>query len=735
MIVGLLGILKAGGAYLPLDSAHPRTRLAFMLEDAQISLVLTQRRLVDRLPLHAGDTLCLDSDWELVAQESEQNPECDAVADDLAYLIYTSGSTGKPKGAKIQHRSLINYTWWAKDVYVRGERVTFPLYSSPAFDLTVTSIFTPLITGNRIVIYHWEGREVGLEEIVKDERIDIIKLTPSHLSLIKEKDNRQSRIKRLIVGGEALETGSARQALESFGGGVEIFNEYGPTEATVGCMIYKFDPVKDDRAYVPIGRPAANVQIYVLDEDLQPVAENVFGELYISGDGLAEGYLNREDLTMERFIENPFLTGRRMYKTGDLARWLPGDVLEYVGRTDDQVKFHGYRVEMNEIRCALNRHPQVRDSVVVLTKDSYGHDVMVAYYVSRRELAAAELRSFMAESIIEETLPNIFVHLTKLPLTLNGKINYGALPDLNAARSRIKREYEAASTATEKLVAGIWSQVLRIEQVGVHDNFFDLGGHSLLATQVISRVHEVFRVELPLRALFEEPTVEGLGRKIEEAMKAGETEGAAPLRRIPREGIRGARLPLSFAQQRLWFLDQLEPGSAAYNCPGAVRLEGRLDIEALERSVNEIVRRHEVLRTRIEVEEGRPVQVIEDWAPRSLEVEDLTGLSDEGKEEEVRKTLREEARTGFDLSKGPLIRVKALKLGQDRHVMRNPDQRSGTALQGVQRGGRVAARGVADPVRGFRGLAGGVAAGGGAGEGACVLAWAVGWDGGDGVAD
>ena len=512
-VIGALGVLKAGGAFVPLDPAHPKARLSFVLEDAAIEIVVTQSHLARKLP--GSDLSIVHPDSSRNALEDDRNPEGGAGPEDLAYVIYTSGSTGEPKGVMIHHSALVNYTWWAKDVYLRGEKLAFPFYSSLAFDLTVTSIFTPLVTGNEIVVYAWEGREPPLVKILNDNQTDALKLTPSHLSLIKDRDNSASRIKRLIVGGEAFETKLARQVYDSFGGKVEIFNEYGPTEATVGCMIYEFDPEKDTRAFVPIGRPADNAQIYILDHRLNPVANNMIGEIYISGDGLAHGYLNRPGLTAERFIENPFLPGQEMYKTGDLARRLHDGRLEFLGRADDQIKFHGYWVELNEIKCALNQHPQVRNSVVLVTKDRNNNDVMVAYYVSRRELENEELRSFLAQSIFEETIPNVFVHLKRLPLTLNGKPDMRALPTLDEVRKRMRRTFVAPRNETESALAGIWSDVLAIDRVGIYDHFFDLGGHSLMATQIISRVRDAFQVELPLRVFFESPTIADLAASVE----------------------------------------------------------------------------------------------------------------------------------------------------------------------------------------------------------------------------
>ena len=514
-IVSLLGVLKAGGAYVPFDTESPLTRLAFMLSDAQTALILTKKRLVTNLP-QTTKTVCLDSDWGSVALESNENPRDTASASSFAYVIYTSGSTGQPKGTPISHKALINYIWWAKQVYLKNELLDFPLYSSLAFDLTVTSIFTPLITGNRVIIYRRAGKEALLERILRDNEVGILKLTPSHLKLIKDLDNRDCHIKRLIIGGEALETALATQVYQSFGKEIEIFNEYGPTEATIGCMIHQFLFDKDDRAFVPIGQPADNTQIYILNRTLAPVAENEIGELYIAGDGLAQGYLHRPQLTAEKFIPHPFLASKRMYKTGDLARWLPKGIIEFVGRADDQVKFHGYRVELNEIKSALNQHPQIRDSVVIVRRDNNGNDVLIAYYMSRQELETKQLRAFLCEYIIEDTVPNIFVHLRRLPLTLNGKVNLQALPTLDEARQhQLQQNFTAPCTPIEKKVAAIWAEVLRIEKVGIDDNFFELGGHSLLATQAIARIRVTFQLEISLQRLFEAPTVRDLAEHIE----------------------------------------------------------------------------------------------------------------------------------------------------------------------------------------------------------------------------
>ncbi|HEX8846855.1 MAG TPA: amino acid adenylation domain-containing protein, partial [Pyrinomonadaceae bacterium] len=431
MVVALLGVLKAGAAYVPLDASHPAARLSFILQDTSASVLLTQQHLIEQLSEHSATVLCLDaeSQREQLKQQSTDNPAVTISAAELAYVIYTSGSTGQPKGVKIQHGSLVNYLSWAAETYLCGQPLSFALYSSLAFDLTVTSIFLPLISGAQLVVYPGEAREGVLEQILSEDKAQALKLTPSHLRLIAERDNRESNLRCLIVGGEALPTQLGQAVVESFGGNVQLYNEYGPTEATVGCSVQRYEEQDQSRVCVPIGRPAANTRLYVLDERMQPVPVGVEGELYIGGEGLAQGYLNREELTRERFIADPYQAGERVYRSGDRARWLADGRLEYLGRSDEQVKRRGVRVELGELRAALNSHAGVRDSLVLVRQDGRGREALVSYYVARREIESEELRRHMAERVLLETVPEVYVYLRKMPLTLNGKVNVEGLPE------------------------------------------------------------------------------------------------------------------------------------------------------------------------------------------------------------------------------------------------------------------------------------------------------------------
>jgi amino acid adenylation domain-containing protein len=665
MIVSILGALKAGGSYIPLDLAYPPAKLEMILADANPEIIITKRHLEGALPILNSAVIQIDKDWETISGENADNPNASIQALDTAYIIYTSGSTGEPKGVMIKHRSLVNYVWWARRVYLKGERLAWALHSSLAFDLTVTSIYAPLISGGTIIIYDNYAGGASLESILQDGNVQALKLTPSHLSLIEGRDNRRSGIERLIVGGESFDADLAKKAAESFAGKVEIVNEYGPTEATVGCMYYKYDIERDDRASVSIGGPADNVRIYVLDEKLKPVPENAIGELYIAGDGLAIAYLNKSVLTASHFMPDPFHPAMRIYRTGDLVRRVDTGDLVYVGRRDEQVKYHGYRVELNEIRMEINKHPEVRDSVIAVRKDKHKQDVLVCYYVSRRELEASELRMHLRQSIIDATTPTIYVRMKRLPLTLNGKLDHRGLPDIEEIKGNRRKDYQGARTAVEEILADIWAEVLGCERVSIRDNFFELGGHSLLATQVVSRVRDALGVDIPLHRLFEAPTIEGLAEEIQKSQRALQFSASETIKPI----LDRDHPPLSFAQERLWFLDQLIPGSSFYNIPEALHFSGGIDVSILEKSFSKICERHETLRTVFTTIDGQPAQVIKRAGGFYLPLIDLQLLPEPQRAREASRIVNQEAQRPFDLTRGPLLRVALLQLNEQEHIL------------------------------------------------------------------
>jgi amino acid adenylation domain-containing protein len=673
MVVGLLGVLKAGGAYVPLDPTYPPERLAFMLQDSQAPVLLTQAQLVDRLPIQQtnGQTIqpnlvCLDADWSLVAQESDTTPTNAATPGNLAYVIYTSGSTGLPKGAMIRHQGLVNYLTWCQRAYPVQAGRGAPVHSSISFDLTVTGLFAPLLAGRRVQIL---PEDVGVETLStalqQQQDYSLVKITPAHLELLSQQlapQEAAGRTRAFIIGGENLLAESVA-FWQKYAPGTLLVNEYGPTETVVGCCVYKVSPDEYRPGSVPIGQPIINTQLYILDSRLSPLPAGAIGELYIGGDGVARGYLNRPELTAAKFVPDPFgqEAGARLYKTGDLARYLPGGDIEFLGRTDHQVKVRGFRIELGEIEAVLSQHAAVQETIVLAREDTPGDKRLVAYVVTADD--DGDLRGYLKDRLPEYMVPSAFVTLDALPLTTNGKVDRRALPVPDWTRPELGATFVAPRTPEEEILAGIWAGILGVERVGVYDTFFDLGGHSLLATQVISRLRDAFDVELPVRALFEAPTVAGLAASVEAARREAQGLSAPPIEPLPRDA--GLELPLSFAQQRLWFLDQLEPGSPFYNLPTAVRLTGPLDVVALKQSLNEVVRRHEALRTTFASAEGRPLQVIAARMTLALPVVDLTGL--EERQVEAQRLATAEARRPFDLAQGPLLRACLLRLEDSEH--------------------------------------------------------------------
>ncbi|MET0396637.1 MAG: non-ribosomal peptide synthase/polyketide synthase [Longimicrobiaceae bacterium] len=663
MVVAMLAILKAGGAYAMLDPQLPPARLALLLEDLAAPVVLSRAALRDRLP--AGlDVLCVDAERERVTREPDTAPAVQVTPEHLCYVIYTSGSTGLPKGTEVPHRAIPGFFRGAEYARFDAEQVLLQ-HSSVSWDALTLELWPALLTGGRCVLYAGPSLDPeGLAREVERHGVTTLWLTAALFNLVVDtRPELLDGVRQVMTGGEAVSAAHLRRARERHPG-VRLVNGYGPSECTVftACHVVGGEVAGGE---VPIGRPVGDRRVYVLDAWGEPVPTGVPGELHVGGPGVARGYLGQAELTATRFVPDAFSAdaGARLYASGDRVRWLATGELEFLGRADAQVKIRGFRVEPGEVAAVLAAVPAVRESAVVVRDDAPGQKRLVAYFVVRPgiEVSTGELRAQLSARLPEYLVPSAFVALEALPLTPNGKLDRRALP---APEYGSEVRYVAPSTPAEEVLAGIWSEVLGVERVGGGDNFFELGGHSLLATQVVSRTRQAFGVEVPLRALFEAPTVAGLAAQIEVLRSAG-TSAAPPIGRAPRDGA----LPLSFAQQRLWVVDRIEPGSTAYNVPGALRLRGELDVTALRASVDALVRRHETLRTTLQERDGAPVQVVHPAAPVKLVELDLRGLPGADRDIEAARLAAEESLLPFDLARGPLLRCTLLRLDDDDHVL------------------------------------------------------------------
>jgi amino acid adenylation domain-containing protein len=675
MIVGLLGILKAGGAYVPLEPAYPPERISFILDDSRALLLLTQQRFSQSLRATNVQTICLDRDWPEIARESGENPAGGAVAErteNSAHLIYTSGSTGQPKGVLSAHRASVNrFAWmWGRYPFAAGEVCCQK--TALSFVDSIWEIFGPLLQGVPLVIIP--------DEIVKDPQLFVaalaankvtrLVLVPSLLRVILELGEDLARqlsdLRYCVCSGETLPVELAKIFRAKIPG-TKLINLYGSSEVAADVTCYEVNNV-DGLSTIPIGRPIANTEVYILDANLVLAPLGVPGEIYVGGDGLARGYLNRAELTAEKFVAHPFgcLAGARLFRTGDSGRYLPDGNIEYRGRRDTQVKVRGFRIELGEIEAQLASHTQVHQAVVIARDDERGDKQLVAYVVAAGEAPANnELRAHLRRKLPDHMIPAAFVLLETLPLTASGKVNRLALPAPDRDHLVAGDAFVAPRTQTEEILASVWADVLDTADVGVNDDFFALGGHSLLLARIAARIRETFQLELPLRALFEAPTVAALAERIETARRNAEGLEDVPLVAVSRAGP----LPLSFAQERLWFFDQLEPNSSAYNIPRVLRLNGPLDTNALRRSLYTIVARHEVLRTSFLNDSGKPALSIAASAAVEIPFFDLSQLPAGDRDEGTRELANRETQRPFDLAQGPLLRAALVRLGEEEHVL------------------------------------------------------------------
>ena len=676
-IMTMLAILKAGGAYVPLDVSYPKSRLGYMLEDSGATLVLTLEDLLKevREAFPAGTRIiCLDSEASAIEKESPSNPGIGGGAEDLAYIMYTSGSTGKPKGVEIPHRGIVRLLFGV-DYVDLGPDQTILHMASVSFDAATFEIWGALLHGGRCAVLSSRVPTTDeLGEAIRQHGVNTMWLTASLFNLVVDEDPEVLvPLEQLLIGGEALSVSHVRRAYEHLPA-TQIINGYGPTESTTFTCCYRIPrDLADGVSSVPIGYPIGNTTVHVLDGNLQPVPPGVPGELFIGGDGLARGYRNDEDLTAERFVGDPFSRdpSSRLYRTGDLVRRLTDGSIDFMGRLDDQVKVRGFRIELGEIEFSLGEHSAVTDAVVLARTDMPGasskepgtEKQLVAYVVAdpRRGTDANELRRFLNDRLPQYMVPSAFVFLPELPLNVNGKIDRAALPAPTQRDLTSSRAFMEPKTHTEIELAAIWCEILGTSRVSRDDDFLELGGHSLDAARVLSRVAGVFQVDLPVFTIFAKTRLREMAAEIEDAQRSGEWATSSSIQPVPRT----QDLPLTFSQERVWFIQNMDPENGAYHFQAALRFHGALDVTALERSLSAIISRHEAFRTTFPVVAGRPVQRIHDPEPVVLDVVDLTGRPFEEQDDTFRHAIEVEMQEPFDLEELPLLRWKLFQVGEE----------------------------------------------------------------------
>ncbi len=693
-LTGIIGILKSGNAFVPIDPDSPPERIEFILRDCQIEILVTEAKHLNKArQLSRGDRglkhiISIDPVGKQAASDdaiefhdlSSVNGHVEPVEragsdpGRTAYLVYTSGSTGRPKGVPLTHTNLFPLLQWSRAYFNFDEHTRTLQTLSYCFDFGIFEKLITVLFGGTIWFLdkHQRMDPSGYVEAVKDYSINTINATPTIVGEIASCRVELETLEVLHLGGEALTSSALDEMFEVVGESCIIYNGYGPTETAINSTMFEVGTRSTGRQSeslsVPIGKSNPENHLYVLDGNLNMAPDGVPGELYIGGPGLSPGYLNLPDLTAERFISSPFSAepGERLYRTGDLVRRLPDGNLDFIGRLDHQVKVRGFRIELGEIEAALGTHPTVREAIVMAREDAPSNKRLVAYVTGNGERPnATELRYYLKQKLPYYMVPSVFVILDEFPLTPNGKIHRRALPAPDASTLDLEEVFLTPRTPEEELVAEICAEVLGLEAIGISNDLFNLGCQSILATRIIARLREAFEVELPLVAIFEGPTVASLAQSILAARNTDPALQAPTINPAPRDG----QLPLSFAQERLWFLNQLDPDSASYHVPRAVRITGPFRLAALEHTFTEMVRRQEILRTTFAAIDGLPLQVIHPPYYFNVPLIDLRSLPENEREAQVERLAVETGQRPFDLANGPMIRVVVLQLSEQEHVM------------------------------------------------------------------
>ncbi|KEO84020.1 non-ribosomal peptide synthetase [Tumebacillus flagellatus] len=667
MLVAIYGVMKAGGVYVPIDPYHPAERMKFTMEDSAVPLMLTQARWLMHLPAQADEVICLDTEWETFAGERVENPELELSADNNLSILYTSGSTGKPKGVMSTHKGICNLLRWMQDIFGLTPQDRHILKTPYSFDVSAWELFWPLVNGACLVIAKPEGHKDSayLVELCQEQGITTIVFAPSMMQLFLEEAGVEActTIKRALCAGEALPFELQERFFSKLD--AELHNLYGPTEASV--IVAHWKCVKNSpKRVVPIGYPIANTMIYLLDERKQPVPRGAAGELFIGGTAVARGYLNRPELNEEKFVLDPYHGDpeARMYGTGDLARHLPDGTIDYIGRIDHQVKIRGLRIELGEIESVLQTHPAVREVVVMAQQDVQGGKFLAAFLTAQENGDADQgvLRQFVKSKLPDYMVPNVFVVLEEMPLSPNGKIDRKALPQVSFS-DNAREEHVKPRTPLEQAVVQIWEDVLQVPAIGVTDHFFYLGGHSLFANRVVARIREKFGCELSVAQLYDRPTVAELAELLEDSSQGSAQEES--WERVERPEL----LPLTYPQEAMWFVDRLQPGTTHLNVPFGFHLHGPLDVGALRRSLDELIKRHESLRTVIVELDGVPYQRLTESNRWELPLVDVSGLPEEQQRKRYEEIRTWDSQNGFDLSQGPNCRGWLFRYSETHHEL------------------------------------------------------------------
>ena len=653
MIVGILAVLKAGGAYLPIDPNYPEERIKFMLDDSKVNILLVQNDFKEKL---AFDQKVIDVGEEKIYKNSCSNLENINSTNDLAYVIYTSGSTGKPKGVAITNKGVTSAIISQQKAFYMSEDQRMLQFANITFDVSVLEIFTALLKGAELYIPLKDtiNNIESMREYLIKNKITITLLPPPYLINIENRNDLYFRV--LITGGSETN----KELVSRWKDSTKYINAYGPTEISICATTWEYDEKEEGRQVIPIGKPLSNSKVYIFNKDkkLQPIG--VPGELCIAGDGLARGYLNRPELTAEKFVENPFISGERMYRSGDLARWLPDGNIEFLGRIDNQVKIRGFRIELGEVESQLLKIEGIKEAIVLDKKDESSNKYLCAYIAGEKEFNTSELRQKLAKELPDYMIPSYFIQLEKMPLTLNGKIDRKALPEPEG-KINTGVEYEAPRNELEEKLVKIWSEVLKVDGIGINDNFFELGGHSLKATSLVSKIHKEVKVGVPIREVFKNPTIKGMSEYIE---KTAGSSIYSSIKKVEEKEYYKA----SSAQKRLYTLQQINLEGTGYNMPGIIQIEGKLEEEKLENSFNKLIERHEALRTSFEVIDGEIVQKVHKEAFIDIEKYEYQ-ISDKKEEKEYIENIIKSFVRCFELSKAPLIRVGLIRLEEEKYIL------------------------------------------------------------------